>query len=82
MKNVLLIKTENGMVVDVINYGNNLEAAKEELKQIVKDNVESEFWIVEYIRGIVEENELFVSWSNKYGEQEAATIVEVECKGK
>jgi len=76
MKNVLLIKTENGMVVDVINYGNNLEAAKEELKQIVRDNVESKYWVNEYIRGI-EEDELFVSWTNKYGEQEAATIVEV-----
>ena len=79
MKNVLLIETENGMVVDVINYGNNLKAAKEELKQIVRDNVEDEYWINEYISAI-EEDELFVSWYDKYGEQKAATIVEIECE--
>ncbi len=79
MKNILLIETENGVVINVINYGNNLEVAKEELKQIARDNLEDE-WVDEYISAIEEEDELFVNWFDKYGEQKAATIVEIECE--
>jgi len=80
MKNVLLIETENGIVVNVANYGNNKKGAIEALKEVARDNLEDE-WVQEYIIGIEEEGELYVDWFDEYGAQRAVTFVEVECIG-
>jgi len=77
MRNYLLIETENGVVTNVVNYGEKFEDAKEELIKAAHDNLEGE-WVQEYVESI-KDGEWFVDWVDSYGIPKALTIVAVEC---